>query len=89
MGIKNAMLTIVLDPTRLAARAFIEAEIDGVIAWVKSANPLDPSVPVLVAGEPERIRRAERLAHGIPIDDTTWAQIREAAARLQVPVDPA
>jgi uncharacterized oxidoreductase len=89
IGIKNAMLTIVLDPTRLAARSFIEAEIDGVVSWVKSADPLDPSVPVLVAGEPERMKRAERLAHGIPIDDTTWAQICEAATKLHVPTDPA
>jgi hydroxycarboxylate dehydrogenase B len=87
-GIKNAMLTIVLDPTRLASRAFIETEIDSLIAWVKSADPLDPAVPVLVAGEPERLKWAERLAKGIPIDDTTWTQICDAAARLHVPIDP-
>jgi uncharacterized oxidoreductase len=87
IGIKNAMLTIVIDPTRLAARDFIEREIDGVVAWVKSADPLDPEVPVLVAGEPERMKRAERLANGIPIDDTTWGQICDAAARLQVHID--
>jgi uncharacterized oxidoreductase len=54
---------------------------------VKSAAPLDPDLPVLVAGEPERISRAERLAEGIPIDDSTWAQMREAAAKLQVNID--
>jgi uncharacterized oxidoreductase len=56
------------------------------VAWVKSCDPLDPETPVLVAGEPERIRRAERLANGIPIDDTTWRQICGAAEKLQVPV---
>jgi uncharacterized oxidoreductase len=86
-GIRNAMLSIVIDPTRLAARQFIDDEIDAVIAWVKSCDPLDPEAPVLVAGEPERIRRAERIANGIPIDDTTWSQIVHAAQRLQVPIE--
>jgi uncharacterized oxidoreductase len=86
-GIINGMLTIVLDPTRLSTRDYIERELDGLVEFVKSAAPLDPDLPVLVAGEPERISRAERLAEGIPIDDSTWAQMREAAAKLQVNID--
>jgi uncharacterized oxidoreductase len=88
-GVINGMLTIVFDPTRLSSRPAFEAEIDAIIAWVKSAAAADPDLPVLVAGEPERLTRAERLANGIPIDDTTWAQICEAATQLQVPVETA
>ncbi len=83
-GIINGMLTIVLDPTRLSTRAYIEAEIDGLVAWVKSSPPIDEDAPVLVAGEPERIARARRMAEGIDIDDTTWAELVAAAERLQV-----
>jgi hydroxycarboxylate dehydrogenase B len=86
-GIINGMLTIVIDPARMSTREYIEAELDGLVRWVKSCPPRDPDSPVLVAGEPERISRAKRLAHGIPVDDTTWEQIRAAAARLQVDID--
>jgi uncharacterized oxidoreductase len=86
-GVYNGMLTFVLDPGRMSSRAFMDEEIDALIAWAKSSAPADPEVPVLVAGEPERIARAKRLAEGIPIDDTTWAEIREVADRLQVRID--
>ena len=86
-GVRNGMLTFVLDPARMASRDFMDAEIDGLVAWVKSSAAIDPAAPVLVAGEPERIARARRVAEGIPIDDTTWGEILEAAARLQVRPD--
>ena len=34
---------------------------------------------VLVPGEPERQRRADRLAKGIAIDETTWGQLCDTA----------
>jgi uncharacterized oxidoreductase len=83
-GIINGMLTIVIDPTRLSSSGYIHEQIDGVIDWVKSAAPIDPNQPVLIAGEPERIARAQRRSGGIEVDDTTWAQILAAAERLQV-----
>ena len=86
-GVYNGMLSFVLDPARLSSREFMESEIDALIAWAKSSARLDPEVPVLVAGEPERIARAKRLAEGIPIDENTWAEIREAADKLQVRID--
>jgi uncharacterized oxidoreductase len=87
-GIINGMLTVVIDPTRLSSRDYIAEQIDGLIAWVKSAAPIDPDRPVLIAGEPERIARAQRMRDGIEVDDTTWQQIREAAEKLQVHIDP-
>ena len=86
-GILNGMLTIVIDPGRLSSRDNMMAEIDTMIAWVKSADPADPDLPVLVAGEPERIARAERIANGIYVDDETWAQLSAIAERYQVRLD--
>src|SRR5260370_14088938 len=83
-GIVNGMLTVALDPERMSSRALIEAEIGAIVAWVKSAQPADPELPVLVAGEPERIARAKRIAEGIEIDATTWRQIGEVAASVGV-----
>jgi uncharacterized oxidoreductase len=83
-GIINGMLSIVIDPARLSTRDSMMAEIDAMIAWVKSASPADPDLPVLLAGEPERMARAERLTHGIPIDDETWSQLAAIAERYQI-----
>jgi uncharacterized oxidoreductase len=85
-GIINGMLSIVIDPARLSTQDSMMAEIDAMIAWVKSAKPSDPDLPVLVAGEPERIARAERLAHGIEVDEETWSQLSTIAQRYQISV---
>jgi len=86
-GIINGMLSIIIDPARLSARDSMMSEIDAMIAWVKSAKPADPELPVLVAGEPERLARAERLAHGIEIDKETWSQLSAIAERYQIALD--
>jgi uncharacterized oxidoreductase len=85
-GILNGMLSIVIDPARLSARDSMMAEIDAMIGWVKSAKPADPDLPVLVAGEPEQIVRAERIARGIEIDEATWSQLSAIAERYQISV---
>ena len=86
-GIINGMLSIVIDPGRLSMRDSMMAEIDAMISWVKSANPADPNLPVLVAGEPEQMTRAGRIANGIEIDDETWAQLSAIAQRYQIRLD--
>jgi uncharacterized oxidoreductase len=86
-GILNGMLTIVIDPARLNTRDSMMAEIDAMIEWVKSAAPADPELPVLVAGEPERIARAERMANGVYVDEETWSQLTAIAERYQISVE--
>jgi uncharacterized oxidoreductase len=86
-GIINGMLSIVIDPARLSTRESMMIEIDAMISWVKSAKPADLDLPVLVAGEPERIARAARVANGIEIDDATWAQLSAIAERYQIRID--
>jgi uncharacterized oxidoreductase len=86
-GIINGMLSIVIDPARLNDRDSMLAGIDEMISWVKSAAPADAALPVLVAGDPERIARAERMANGIEIDETTWSQLAAIAQRYQIPLD--
>jgi uncharacterized oxidoreductase len=86
-GIINGMLSIVIDPARLSSRDSMMSEIDAMIAWVKSAKPADPELPVLIAGEPERLARAERLAKGIEVDNETWSQLSAIAERYQIALD--
>jgi uncharacterized oxidoreductase len=86
-GIINGMLSIIIDPAKLSARDNMMAEIDAMVAWVKSAKPAAEDLPVLVAGEPERMARAARMADGIEIDDTTWGQLSAIAERYQIRLD--
>jgi len=46
---------------------------------VKSSRPQPGVAEVLVAGELERARRADRLANGVPVDQTTWQQLVDTA----------
>src|SRR6201747_2390272 len=86
-GIINGMLSIVIDPGRLSSRDSMLAEIDSMIGWVKSSAPSDPDLPVLVAGEPEQIAKAERLANGIYVEEETWKQLTAIAERYQISLD--
>jgi uncharacterized oxidoreductase len=54
---------------------------------VKASPPLPGHEGVRVAGEPERESRAKRMAHGIPVDSTTWSDMLDAAKKLGL--DPA
>jgi uncharacterized oxidoreductase len=78
-GIKNGMFSIVLDPARFGDMAWMRQEMQTLIGWVKSSPPRPGVERVMVAGEPERRSREERLETGIPIDANTWKELIEAA----------
>jgi uncharacterized oxidoreductase len=81
-GIVNNMLSVIVDPGVFGDRRRLFHEIGALIGYVKSARPRPGFDEVLVPGEPERHRRAERLAHGIEVDERTWAEILDAARSL-------
>jgi uncharacterized oxidoreductase len=77
--ITNNMLSIFVDPAKLPGAGGLEAQISAAIEHVKASPPADPALPVLVAGEPELASRAKRIAEGVPVDPTTWEELRAAA----------
>ncbi|MFT5488287.1 MAG: putative oxidoreductase [Paracoccaceae bacterium] len=81
-SIINNMFTIVIDPARLVDMTWLRSEIDATVAYVKSARPADPDTPVIVAGDAERARTAERTSAGIEINDEAWAEMRETGDGL-------
>jgi len=83
-GIINNMLTFVVDPERLVEQSWMQSEIDAVIRYVKDSPAAVAGQPVLVAGDPERRKSAERSAAGIPIDEVTWQEIVMAAKDLGI-----
>lgn len=87
--ITNNMLSFVLDPARLPGAPRSGEEMAAVLGFVKASPPADPAAPVLVAGEPERAARAQRLAGGIPVDAATWDQIVDAGRSVGLALEGA
>jgi hydroxycarboxylate dehydrogenase B len=80
--ITNAMLGFIIDPARLVDQDRFRTEIEAIADYVTASPPIDAAEPVLVPGDPERLRRAERIAQGVPIDEATWDQIADAIRGL-------
>jgi uncharacterized oxidoreductase len=81
-GTINNMLTILIDPARLAGVEWLRREVDGFIDYVKASPPAEPGAPILVPGDPERAARAERAQRGIEVDAPTWEEIMEAGEKV-------
>jgi len=75
----QGMFSFYVDPSQIDPDHLFPAEMSRFIAYVKSAKPIDAAEPVLLPGEPEAQRRAERLANGIPLTDETCEALRATA----------
>ena len=53
-------------------------------AYIKSSSPAPGHQEVMLPGEPDYGRRAQRMRDGIPVEDALWEQIRAAAASVGV-----
>jgi uncharacterized oxidoreductase len=75
----NNLLSILIDPERMAGSAALAADLERLTAYVTASPPATPDSKVLLPGEIERRTKAERLARGIPLDPNTLDQLRGAA----------
>ena len=82
--LRNNMLSIYIDPGFYDKEHSIQREIDRFVEWVKASPPMDPSQPVLAPGDIERRNTKSRKANGVPLDDTTIGQLRDAAGSVGV-----
>jgi hydroxycarboxylate dehydrogenase B len=80
----NGMLTVLIDPAKIADRAAYEREALAFVDWVTASPPRAGFDRVRIAGEPERESRAKRIKAGVPVDATTWQEILNAAQKLGV-----
>jgi uncharacterized oxidoreductase len=83
-GIVNHMLAIVIHPAVFGDPARMRAEAQALRGFIEAARPTGEAPPML-PGDPERRHLAEREAEGIPVDDGTWAAVREAAGAVGMP----
>ena len=82
-AIYNNMLSIIIDPARLAGARFGE-QMEAFIAWVKQSPTAPGYDKVRISGEPE-LEMREARKDGIPIDVNTWADMQAAARQLCMP----
>jgi uncharacterized oxidoreductase len=83
-GILNSLFAVVTDLARLNDPGAVAEGVAATAAHIKSSRYAPGFDAILLPGEPERRMARERMVGGIPVDDMTWAQIREAAGKLGI-----
>lgn len=70
---------LALDPEFFRASGSFEDDVSDILDHLRGTPAIDPENPVIVAGEPEFTRRAERLKTGIPLNDAFLDEVRTVA----------
>ena len=76
---------LALDPKAFRPEGEFEHDLDQAIDVLHATPPIDPALPVLVAGDPEATERARRLREGIPIPAALAEKLRGVCARCGAP----
>jgi uncharacterized oxidoreductase len=80
----NGCLILLVQIERFLPLADFTRQMQDLVAFVKSSEPVRGGREVQVPGEPEARSEQERRAQGIPVEDETWRQIEVIAAELGV-----
>ena len=81
------MFALVVDPGFFRSIPQYQAAVDDLFTTIKRAPPAEGTRGALIPGEPDSALKNVRQKEGVPIDDNTWKEICELAARCQVPAD--
>lgn len=82
---------LALNPTLFRTEGAFEADVTSLCDGMRATRPVDPTKPVMVAGDPQRQNAARRLREGIPVGRNLLAKVRAIAAESGVawPLDEA
>jgi len=76
----------VIDPKRLGTQTSFAEESLAFVDWLRESPDAPDSEGVVIAGEPERKARADRMKNGIVVDTTTWQEIQASGQKLGMTV---
>jgi uncharacterized oxidoreductase len=82
----NNMLSIYIDPRAMGSSSYLAEAARDLSAWVRSATPIRSGDEILAPGDMEERTRTHRLAHGVPLDPTTWRSVCDTATALGVSI---
>jgi 3-dehydro-L-gulonate 2-dehydrogenase len=71
----QSQVFIAFDITQPAGAAWVEQEVQNIIADMQRAKPNMPDAEVMFPGERVLRTRQENLTDGIPVDETVWEAI--------------
>lgn len=80
----NGMLSIYLDPALIDPDNSFAADMTSWIDWFLDAEPIDPAEPVILPGDRERQRRADREANGLSLPPDIWNGIVRAGESVGI-----
>ncbi|MGO4722340.1 MULTISPECIES: Ldh family oxidoreductase [unclassified Inquilinus] len=75
----NGMFSIYMSPDHFGSPDDLATETRRYIDYFKACRPAVPGDEVLLPGEPEARRRAERVAAGVPLTDEVWRSLGAVA----------
>jgi LDH2 family malate/lactate/ureidoglycolate dehydrogenase len=76
---------LAIDPEAFRPAGAFEDDLDAAIDELHATPPVDPALPVLVAGDPEAASREKRLREGIPMPQPLVQKIRDICGRSGAP----
>lgn len=79
---RNGALLLLIDVEQMVGLDAYFAEADDYIAFVKSAATIPGVDSILMPGEIELAVKNKRMAEGVFVEDETWSQIVESAAKV-------
>jgi LDH2 family malate/lactate/ureidoglycolate dehydrogenase len=75
---------LTLDPRAFRPEGAFEGDVDAVVDELHATPPVDPALPVLVAGDPEAEARERRAASTVPVPRPLAEKIRGMCERCGV-----
>eukprot|EP01064_Diplonema_japonicum_P039205 TRINITY_DN977_c0_g4_i1.p1 TRINITY_DN977_c0_g4~~TRINITY_DN977_c0_g4_i1.p1 ORF type:complete len:369 (+),score=59.56 TRINITY_DN977_c0_g4_i1:48-1154(+) len=78
----NNVFGIVIDPSKLGGSL---DEVAAFMDFARRTRRVDPSTPILLPGEPERLTKKHRTSNGVPIPAPVWSGLLDAAREFGVP----
>ncbi len=75
---------LALDPGAFMPREEVDMRLEGLIAEVKRAPPINPARPVILPGEVEFKRMQQREQNGVPLSREAVEGLRALASELKV-----
>lgn len=83
----NGVWMYLVDLEQFSARADYDALLETYAAFLKSSKKSAGVDEILLPGEIELRRQAQREAEGVPVPDETWRQLCELAKRVGTSID--